>query len=139
MEKSIASCLQKTYTLSEAKMLNPLTLAYIGDGVFSEFIRKYLVAKGLSNVNHLTKESIKYVKADAQSKIILGLMDTLTDEEQTLVKRGRNTHSHPPKNAKTSDYRYATGFETLLGFLNLTGQNERLEALIIKGILLIET
>lgn len=138
MEKSIKDYLHKVYTIPEARVLNPLTLAYIGDGVYSAYIRKYLVSKGLSNVNHLTKESIKYVKADAQSKMVLSLMEDLTEEERTIVKRGRNTRSHTPKNAKTIDYRYATGLEALIGYLNLTQQDERLESLMIKGIALLD-
>lgn len=138
MEKSIKDYLHNVYTLPEAKALNPLILAYIGDGVFSACIRKYLVSKGPSNVNKLTKESIKYVKADAQAKMVLHLMEDLTEDERTIVKRGRNTRSHTPKNAKAIDYRYATGFEALLGYLNLTKQDERLETLVIKGIELID-
>ncbi|MGL4284514.1 Mini-ribonuclease 3 [Eubacterium aggregans] len=98
MEKSvIVDFLDRTYTEAEARAMNPLTLAYIGDGVFSDYIRKYLVARGMSNVNHLTKESIKYVKADAQARMINHLMDELTEEEQSIVRRGRNTRSTPPK------------------------------------------
>ncbi len=111
-----------------------MTLAYIGDGVYSEYIRRFLVSGGISNVNHLTKESIKYVRADGQSKMALALMDSLTDEEQTIVRRGRNTRSHVPKHARTIDYRYATGLEALVGYLELTGQKERLEELMVRGI-----
>ena len=96
MEESVKQRLQKKYTIAEARALNPLTLAYIGDGVYSEYIRRFLVSGGISNVNHLTKESIKYVRADGQSKMVLALMHSLTDEEQTIVRRGRNTRSHVP-------------------------------------------
>ena len=116
--------------------MNPLTLAYIGDSVFSDAIRRYLISQGMQNVNHLTKESIQYVRAEAQAIIVRSLMDEgmLTETECAIVKRGRNTHSHVPKNAKIIDYRYATGFEALLGFLSLTGQSERLQALTIQSI-----
>lgn len=140
MEESIIKeRLNKKYTLAEARALNPVTLAYIGDGVYSSFIRKYLMAGGLLNVNHLTKKSVAYVKAEGQAKMVLALMDHLTEDEQAIVKRGRNTRSHVPKNAKTLDYRYATGLEALIGYLSLTGQNERLEELIIEGIRHLET
>ncbi|MDO4288505.1 MAG: ribonuclease III domain-containing protein [Eubacterium sp.] len=138
MEKSVKELLNKVYTVAEARALNPLTLAYIGDGVFSGFIRKYLVAQGIHNVNHLTKKSVDYVKADAQSEMIRLLADSLTEEEAAIVRRGRNTHSHAPKNARVIDYRLATGLEALVGFLSLTGQEERLEALIVSGICSLE-
>lgn len=134
MEESIKNLLDKVYTTAEARALNPLTLAYIGDGVFSEYIRKYLVAQGIHNVNHLTKKSIAYVKADAQSEMIRLLTEILTEEEAAIVRRGRNTRSHVPKHAKTIDYRLATGLEALVGYLYLTGQKTRLDALIIEGI-----
>ncbi len=134
MEESVKQRLLKKYTVAEARALNPLTLAYIGDGVYSEYIRRFLVSGGISNVNHLTKESIKYVKADGQSKMVLALMDSLTDEERSIVRRGRNTRSQVPKHARTIDYRYATGLEALVGYLELTGQEERLEELMVRGI-----
>ncbi|SEA28952.1 ribonuclease-3 family protein [Eubacterium aggregans] len=135
MEKSvIADFLDRTYTKAEARAMNPLTLAYIGDGVFSDYIRKYLVAQGMANVNHLTKASIRYVKADAQARMVHTLMDQLTDEEQSIVRRGRNTRSTPPKNADKMDYRYATGLEALVGYLELTGNQRRLRELMVTGL-----
>ncbi|MGL4607309.1 MAG: Mini-ribonuclease 3 [Eubacteriaceae bacterium] len=139
MEKSLEfselqSVLNKKLTKSEAMALNPLTLAYIGDSIFSNTVRHYLIGLGHQNVNFLTKKSISYVKADAQALIIHQLMEELSEEETRIVKRGRNTTSHVPKNAKVSDYRYATGFEALLGFLSLCGEDQRLEELMIKGI-----
>lgn len=137
MEESVKQRLHKKYTVAEARALNPLTLAYIGDGVYSEYIRRFLVSGGISNVNHLTRESIRYVKADGQAKMVQALMETLTAEEQAIVRRGRNTRSHVPKHAKIIDYRYATGLEALVGYLELTGQKERLEELMIQGISLL--
>lgn len=134
METGIIDKLHFTCPDSEARAMNPVTLALIGDAVFSDYIRRYLLACGLRNVNHLTKESIRYVRASAQATMVHALWDTLTDTEQTIVRRGRNTRSHVPKNAKVIDYRYATGFEALLGYLDLTGQTERLETLIAMGI-----
>lgn len=135
MEKSvIADFLDRTYTKAEARAMNPLTLAYIGDGVFSDYIRKYLVAQGMANVNHLTKASIRYVKADAQARMVHHLMDDLTEAEQAIVRRGRNTRSTPPKNADKMDYRYATGLEALVGYLELTGNQRRLRELMVTGL-----
>lgn len=140
MEESvIKERLNKKYTTAEARALNPVTLAYIGDGIYSAFIRKYLMAGGILNVNHLTKKSVTYVRAQGQAKMVLALMDSLTQDEQAIVKRGRNTHSHVPKNASTLEYRYATGLEALIGYLSLTGQEERLEAVMVQGLKLIES
>lgn len=139
MEKSVTPSFLKHFTQMEARALNPLTLAYIGDSVFSDYIRKYLLSQGLQNVNHLTKASIDFVRAEAQAFIVKQLLDsTLSEEEQNIVRRGRNTRSHVPKNASVMDYRYATGFEALLGYLSLTGQQQRLEELIHLSITCIE-
>lgn len=107
--------------------LSPLVLAYIGDAVFELYIRTYLVCKGNSPVHVLHKQSIHYVKAKAQSDIVHILIDFLTDEEKNVVRRGRNAKSNTiPKNADVTEYKYATGFESLLGYLYLKRQYPRL-------------
>lgn len=126
--------LTRVYTPREAKMMNPLTLAYIGDAVYSDYIRRYLIAQGLSNVDHLTKRSVHYVRASAQSAAIHALLPNLTDDEQTIVRRGRNTKSIPPKHADKMDYRYATGLEALFGYLDLVGADDRKRELMAKAI-----
>ena len=116
-------------------MLSPLQLAYIGDAVYELFIRTYLLERDLP-VHELHKEAIKYVKAKAQSDIVHGLEDELTEEEKAIVKRGRNAKTYSsPKNADLIDYKYATGFESLIGFLYLTGRQERMMELFHKIIL----
>jgi len=111
----------------DIKMLSPLQLAYIGDAVYELFVRTYLIGTKNISVNELHKEAIEYVKAKAQADIIHYLEDKLTEEEWQLVKRGRNAKSgSAPKNANLLDYRYATGFETLIGFLYLNGKYERI-------------
>ena len=123
---------------TDCRMTNPLNLAFIGDAVYSYYIRRYLIAKTDMNVDHLTKASVNFVKAEAQAYAIHHMDNMLTDTEKTYVRRGRNTKSIPPNHADKMDYRYATGFEALLGYLSLTGQNDRLEFLIAKAISLCE-
>lgn len=126
-------------TKTEVKMMQPLVLAYIGDAIFELFVRNYLVNRKDGHVNEYHKESTYYVKAGAQSKIIHALEPDLTDDEWTIVKRGRNQKpATVPKNANLIDYRYATGFEALLGYLFYTGDNERLITVMNKAIGIIE-
>ncbi|MDD3307227.1 MAG: ribonuclease III domain-containing protein [Acetobacterium sp.] len=132
--KTIKATIDTHYTREQAAAMNPLALAYIGDGIFSDLIRKYLLGCGHQNVNFMTKTSISYVRASAQAQIIRTLLPELSDTEERMVKRGRNTASQVPKNANPSDYRYATGFETLLGYLFLCGEVERMENLIYQSI-----
>lgn len=107
-------------------MLSPLQLAYIGDSVYELLVRTSIIRNNL-NVNELHKATIKYVKANAQSNIVHGLEEFLTDEEKNYVKKGRNTKTNStPKNADILDYKYATGFECLIGYLYLTNQDQRL-------------
>jgi ribonuclease-3 family protein len=130
----IAAALTRVYTPEEARRLNPLTLAYIGDAVYSDYIRRYLIARGLQNVNHLTRLAARYVRASAQAAAVRALLPALTEPEQDLIRRGRNTKSLPPKHADKMDYRYATGLETLFGYLNLIGDTARERALMARAI-----
>lgn len=116
---------------SDVKMLNPLVLAYVGDSVYDTFVRTLLVSGGYGHVSKLHKMSIEFVKAKAQADILEKINEMLTSDEQDVVRRGRNTKSATvPKNADISDYRYATGFEALIGYLYLTGQVDRLMEVI---------
>lgn len=117
----------KSLSESDIRMYNPLVLAYIGDSVYDTFIRTMLVSNGSIQVNKLHKKSIKFVSAKAQAEITEQLYNTLTEDEQDIVRRGRNTKSNSvPKNADMNDYRYATGFEALIGYLYLIGNTKRL-------------
>ncbi len=109
------------------KEYSPLPLAYIGDSVYDLFIRTKVIEKGNRHVTDLHKESVKYVKAHSQAESIHTIEDKLTEEEVRVLKWGRNAKSTPPKNADVTDYRYATGFETLLGYLYLEGNADRLK------------
>lgn len=117
--------------LSDIRMLNPLVLAYVGDSVYDTFVRTLLVSGGYGHVAKLHKLSIGFVKAKAQADILARITEFFTPEEQDVVRRGRNTKSYTvPKNADMADYRHATGFEALIGYLYLTGQIERLMEII---------
>ncbi|WP_040209979.1 Mini-ribonuclease 3 [Clostridium polynesiense] len=126
----------KKFTAEEAKRLNPLQLALIGDGVFELFIRSYILGLNSELSAHkMHVEAIKYVKAKGQSEIIKGLEKDLTEEEYYIFKRGRNAKSPTvPKNADVAEYRYATGFEALIGYLFIIDDNERLNYILEKSV-----
>lgn len=113
--------------------MNSLTLAYIGDVVYEMYIREYLVNSGIIKVNNLQKEAIKYVSAKGQCKFITSMLDNdfLTEEEIDVFKRARNykTTSHP-KNTDIITYKFATGFEAVIGYLYLKKDIKRLEEII---------
>ena len=113
-------------TAEDIVMLSPLQLAYIGDAVYELLVRTYLLQKKLP-VNKLHKATTGYVKAKAQANIVHTLEEALSEEEQAIVKKGRNAKSHTaPKNANIIDYKYATGFEALIGYLYLQKRDERI-------------
>lgn len=117
-------------TLEQARMLSPLQLAYIGDSVHAMIVRLYLLKKNL-NVKKMHQLSVQTVCAVNQSNILEKLLPLLTEDELAIVKRGRNAHAHHtgPKSASVSQYAGATGLETLLGFLYVVGNQERLASL----------
>ena len=105
---------------------SPLALAYMGDAVYEVLIRTRVMNRGSMQVNKMHKKSASLVKAEAQARMIQALQEELTEEETAVYKRGRNAHSaSSAKNASIRDYRMATGFEALVGYLYLTGQYER--------------
>ncbi|NMA34810.1 MAG: Mini-ribonuclease 3 [Clostridiaceae bacterium] len=106
---------------------SPLALAYVGDAVFDLYIRTLILSRGNAPVHKLHKQSVAFVKAKAQSDIIHKLLDRLDPDEQDAVRRGRNAKSGTvPKNTDIADYKYATGFETLLGYLYIRQDFDRL-------------
>ena len=113
----------------DLRTYSPLTLAYIGDGVYELVIRTVLVKKGNCPVNQLHKKASSLVKAGAQSKMMELLEPDLTEEELAVYKRGRNAHS-----PTMADYRRATGFEALMGYLYLKEDYSRIVELVRKGI-----
>ncbi|MGN8631408.1 Mini-ribonuclease 3 [Blautia sp. HCP3S3_G3] len=119
----------------DLRTYSPLTLAYIGDGVYEVVIRTILVKKGNCPVNQLHRKASSLVKASAQSNMMDILEPQLTEEEQSVYRRGRNAHSPTmAKNATMSDYRRATGFEALIGYLYLKEDYTRMLELIRMGI-----
>ena len=109
-------------------MMAPLTWAYVGDCVYELYIRTELINKTNMKPHKLHIESIKHVKAQAQAKLLLEIMDKLTDEEKDIVRRGRNAENHHlPKNCDVQDYMYSTAFEALIGYLYLMKRKERLK------------
>ena len=113
--------------------VNALTLAYLGDSIYEVYIRKYLISKGISKVNNLQKEAIKYVSARGQCRFVTLMLeeDFLTQSEIDVFKRARNykTTSHP-KNTDIITYKYATGFEAVIGYLSLNNDINRIEEII---------
>ena len=134
MEESIKMDKIKLITMS------PLVLAYLGDTVYESYIREHLIRQNMNRkVNNLHKLAIQYSKAKAQATIIHEIENELTEEEMKIFKRGRNQKSHTAhKKADIIDYKYATGFEALIGYLYLGEEKERLEYIIQKGIEIIE-
>ena len=118
----------------EARQYSPLTLAFLGDAVYSLLVRNMLTVKANKPTGKLHKDSIRYVNAAFQAEMIKALMDELTENELWVFKRGRNAHSaHSPKNQSEADYRYATGFESLYGYLYLCGNTQRINELFAKS------
>ena len=113
--------------------INILVLAYLGDTIYENYVRKHLIMKGISNVNDLQKEAVLYVSANGQASFLTKMMDEdfLTDVELDVVKRARNykTTSHP-KSCDILTYKYATGLEALIGYLDLTNQRERIDEIM---------
>lgn len=117
--------------IEDVDMLSPLVWAYVGDGVYEMFIRTSLVNKSNAKPHKLHLESIKYVKAKSQADIVKKIHDLLTEREQEIVRRGRNTENHHiAKNANIADYSYSTAFEALIGYLYLSKQDERLKEIL---------
>ena len=119
----------------ETNSYSPLTLAYLGDAVFEIVIRTIIVEKKSGTVKSLHRQSSSLVNAKAQAELMSRIMNTLTEEEISVFKRGRNAKSHSvAKNADIHDYRTATGFEALIGYLYLNGDMKRLLELIRLGL-----
>ncbi len=136
MEESI-KYLKETFALPDVdiKTYSPLVLAYIGDGIYELIIRTILVGQGNRQADALHKKASRYVKASAQAELIFAVRDELTEEETQVFKRGRNARtSTMAKHATVHDYRHATGFEALMGYLYLTGQTARMIDLIKLGM-----
>ena len=113
--------------------MNILVLAYLGDNIYEYYIRKYLINKGIADVNSLQSESIKYVSAKAQKEIVDKLIHAnfFSEDELDVFKRARNHKGNRhPKNCDIVTYKYATGLEAVIGYLELTGKRDRIEIIM---------
>ena len=118
----------------DIRTYSPLTLAYIGDAVYDLIIRTVVVERANRPANELHRITVGYVSAGAQARIVEALMDSLTEEEQSVYRRGHNSKPHTmAKNASAGDYLKATGFEAVLGYLYLSDRMDRVLELIKKG------
>ena len=136
MEESLRY-LKEQFALPDVdiRTYSPLVLAYIGDGIYELMVRTVLVEQGNRQANTLHKKASSYVKASAQSAMILAIQEELTEEEEKIYKRGRNAKTVTmAKHASMHDYRHATGFEALMGYLYLTHQMRRMIDLIKMGL-----
>ena len=119
----------------DVRTYSPLVLAYIGDAVYEILVRTRVVSHGSMQVNKMHKKSASLVKAETQANLAKLLMDELTPEESAVYRRGRNARSATmAKHATMIDYRMATGFEALMGYLYLTEQFDRMAELLGKGL-----
>ena len=128
--------MSKTFGLGEVNVseYSPLTLAYIGDCVYELIIRSRLVYHGNAPVNKLNKKASDLAKAKTQADMIEGMLSELTEEEEAAYRRGRNAHSFTKaKNATTGEYRKATGFEALIGYLYMQKRFERIMEIVQMG------
>ena len=117
----------------DINLINVITLAYLGDSIYEVYVREYLINKGIAKVLDLQKESIKYVSAKSQSRILSYLIDNnlLTDIELDIVKRGRNyKRSSHPKNTDIITYKMSSGFEAMIGYLYLSNNKDRLDEIM---------
>ena len=141
MEKSIGfefdSYMQEVFQMKEVDVnsYSPLTLAYIGDSIYDLIIKSLVINQGNRQVNKLHKETSMYVQASTQSLMMRAMQEELTAEEHAVYKRGRNAKSvSPAKNQSITDYRRATGFEALLGYLYLKKEWKRMLDLVKIGL-----
>lgn len=119
----------------DVRAYSPLTLAYVGDAVYDLIIRTVVVERANRPANQLHRITVQYVSAGAQAKIVQALMDSFTEEEQAVYRRGHNSKPHTmAKNASAGDYLKATGFEAVLGYLYLQDRMDRVLELVKKGI-----
>ncbi len=119
----------------KANCVNPVVLAFVGDAVYSLFVRERLAFVNDGKAGELNKLAVKEVNAQAQAEFIKELLPSLTEDELAIFKRARNAKKTTrAKNASVADYNLSTGFEAVLGFLYMTGNTERLDFILNKGI-----
>ena len=111
--------------------LSPLALAFIGDSVHTLYVREHIVMNDVLKINDYHKLSSHFCKAETQSKVLDQIAPMLSEQEKEVVRKARNTKiHHNAKNASVKDYKQATSFEALLGYLYVTNQNDRLQEIL---------
>ena len=112
--------------------INVLVLAYLGDTIYENYVRRFLINKNIANVNDLQKESLNYVSANSQRRIVEHLIinNLLTEEEMEIFKWGRNAHGGKSKSADIVTYRIATGLEALIGVLYSNNKKDRIDQIM---------
>ena len=118
--------------MKQGQLPGSLELAYLGDTLWDLFVREELVKTG-GRMKELHRAAVARVRASAQSRALARIEDGLTEEEAAVVRRARNAHQTPPKNADPADYCRATALEALFGYLYLTGQLERMKTLMYQA------
>lgn len=136
-KQALAACGQELTLLQDPKQLNPVILAYIGDAVFSLYVRMRLLPTS-AQVRVLHNLGAQMVSAVMQAKAMDILMEELTPEEAAIARRGRNTKSTVPKSASVREYRQGTAWEALVGWLFLSEQEERLGDFLDKSFAVIQ-
>lgn len=123
----------------DIRQINTTALAYLGDAVYEVYVREASIRKNSANVDALHHANVRYVRAEGQELAIRSLMEELTAEEQSIVRRARNHKiTSKPKNASPIAYKMATAFEALVGYLYLTEQKDRMEEIIRKAMDIID-
>ncbi len=118
----------------DPRQVSTAALAYLGDSVVELLVRERLVEKGLSDAGRLNAEALHYITASAQAAALKKILPLLDEEEAAVYRRGRNIgHSNVPKRATVAEYRMATGFEAVFGYLKLCGRYERMAELFVKA------
>ncbi|MDQ0233007.1 Mini-ribonuclease 3 [Metabacillus malikii] len=123
--------------IKDTRLLNSLALAYIGDAIYEIYVRHHLLASGNIRPNQLHNKAKRYVSAKAQANILHHLfsLEILSEEEEAVIRRGRNAKSGTiPKNTDVQTYRYSTAFEALIGHLYLENKHDRLDEIINKSL-----
>lgn len=125
--------------MEDITTISPAIMAYLGDALYESVIRRYLILeRGIRKPRHLHQSAVELVRADTQAKIVHLIEGELEAEEAEIIRKGRNMKTgHVPPKVQPIVYRYSTAWETLLGYLYLTGREERMETLIHRGIDLI--
>ena len=123
--------MKRMNTAFQPQHMNTTTLAFLGDAIYETYVRLYIIGRMQAGADRLHRAAVKYVRAESQAEAVKQLLDSLSEEELSLVKRARNKRSATkPKNADPVSYKWATAFEALIGYLYLSGNKERMEEII---------